>query len=159
MAMVEAISSGVMYSRDPGNIRNNVVLINAVWGLAKSVVDGTVSPDLFVVSKELPGQVLKREIHSKDQKFVCFPEEGVGTMALVGDEKDDPSITNDKALFLSGLAARLEDHYGCPQDIEWSIDKNGIVKILQSRPLRQLDSESIVIKEAFDIKAEQPIIL
>jgi pyruvate,water dikinase len=125
MAMVEAISSGVMYSRDPGNIRNN----------------------------------LKREIHSKDQKFVCFPEEGVCRMALVGDEKDDPSITNDQALFLSGLAARLEDHYGCPQDIEWSIDKNGIVKILQSRPLRQLDSESIVIKEVFDIEAEQPIIL
>lgn len=159
MAMVEAISSGVMYSRDPGNIRNNVVLINGVWGLAKSVVDGTVSPDLFVVSKELPGQILKREIHSKDQKFVCFPEEGVCRMALVGDEKDDPSITNDQALFLSGLAARLEDHYGCPQDIEWSIDKNGIVKILQSRPLRQLDSESTVIKEVFDIEAGQPIIL
>jgi pyruvate,water dikinase len=87
MAMVEAISSGVMYSRDPGNIRNNVVLINGVWGLAKSVVDGTVSPDLFVVSKELPGQILKKEIHSKDQKFVCFPEEGVCRMALVGDEK------------------------------------------------------------------------
>ena len=159
MAMVEAISSGVMYSRDPGNIRNNVVLINAVWGLAKSVVDGTVSPDLFVVSKELPGQILKREIHSKDQKFVCFPEEGVCRMALVGDEKDDPSITNDQALFLAGLAARLEDHYGSPQDIEWSIDKDGIVRILQSRPLRQLDTESMVVTEMSDIKVDQPIIL
>ena len=159
MAMVEAVSSGVMYSRDPGNIRNNVVLINAVWGLAKSVVDGTVSPDLFVISKESPGQILKKEIHRKDQKFVCFPEEGICRMALVGDEKDDPAIKDDEALFLAGLAARLEDHYGRPQDIEWSIGKDDVVRILQSRPLRQLDTESKTVKEVADLKVEQPVIL
>ncbi|NVM57774.1 MAG: pyruvate, water dikinase, partial [Desulfobacterales bacterium] len=159
MAMVEAVSSGVMYSRDPGNIRNNVMLINAVWGLAKSVVDGTVSPDLFVVSREPPGQILKKEIHTKDQKFVCFPEEGVCRMALVGEEKDDPSITDDRALFLAGLTARLEDHYGRPQDIEWSVGKDGVVRILQSRPLRQLDTETKAVKEVADLEVEQPAIL
>ena len=159
MAMVDSVSSGVMYSRDPGNICSNVVLINAVWGVAKSVVDGTVSSDFFEVSKELPGQILKREIHSKALKFICFPQEGVSRVALSGDEKDAPSITNTQALFLAGLAARLEGHYGCPQDIEWSIDKNSVVRILESRPLRQLGPESRVLKEASEIRIEQPIIL
>ncbi len=159
MVMVDAVSSGVMYSRDPGNIRNNVVLINAVWGLAKTVVDGTVSPDLFVVSKTLPRQVLKREIQRKDQRFVCLPGEGVCQMAVVDEEKDQPAITNDQALSLAHLAARLEDHYGCPQDIEWSIAEDGVLRILQSRPLRQLDIETKAVKEVTDLKIEEPIIL
>ncbi|NVM21873.1 MAG: pyruvate, water dikinase [Desulfobacterales bacterium] len=158
MAMVEAVASGVMYSRDPGDIRSNVAVINAVWGLAKSVVDGTVSPDLFVVSKEEPKQILKKEIRTKDRKFVCFPEEGVCRMAVTGEEKNEPAITDEQALLLAGLAARLEDHYGRPQDIEWSIGKDGIVRILQSRPLRQMEAKAV--KEATRLKkVAEPVIL
>lgn len=160
MAMMEPLSGGVMYSRDPGNIRNNVVVINAVWGLAKSVVDGSVSPDLFVVSKEPQGQILKKEINTKHHKFVCLPGEGVSRTALVGEVKDDPAITDHQALFLARLAARLEDHYGRPQDIEWSIGEDGGVTILQSRPLRQMDTETKAVKGAVDLKkVEQPVIL
>jgi pyruvate,water dikinase len=159
MAMVDAVSSGVMYSRDPGNIRNNVVFVNAVWGLAKSVVDGTVSPDLFVVSKESPAEILKMDIHRKAQKYVCDPEEGVCRFVLAGDERDAPSITDDHAAFLAGLAARLEDHYGCPQDIEWTIGKDDVVSILQSRPLRQLDTETKAAQEVGGFKVEEPVIL
>jgi len=159
MAMVEAVASGVMYSRDPGNIRNNVVLINAVWGLAKSVVDGTVSPDLFVVSKGDQAQILKKDIQRKEEKFVCFAEEGVCRMELTGDERDDPSITDDQAVSLAGLACRLEDHYGCPQDIEWSIGKDGVIRILQSRPLRQMDTETKGVEEGPGFKAQEPVVL
>jgi len=159
MAMVDAVSSGVMYSRDPGNIRNNVVLINAVWGLAKTVVDGTVSPDLFVVSKESPKRILKKEIRAKDQKFVCFAEEGVCRLALVDEEKDHPAITDDHALALAQLADRLEDHYGGPQDIEWSIGKDGVIRILQSRPLRQLDVKTKAVDEVTELKVDAPIVL
>ncbi|MDY6989766.1 MAG: PEP/pyruvate-binding domain-containing protein [Thermodesulfobacteriota bacterium] len=160
MAMVDAVSSGVMYSRDPGNIRNKVVLINAVWGLAKTVVDGTVSPDLFVVSKESPRQILKKEIRRKDQKFVCLAEEGVCQLALVDEEKDHAAISDDHALALAQLADRLEDHYGAPQDIEWSIGQDGVIRILQSRPLRQLDVEKKAVEEVTAWKeVEAPVLL
>ena len=159
MAMVDAVSSGVMYSRDPSSIRHNVVVINAVWGLAKSVVDGTVSPDLFVISKELPRRILKKDIARKDQKFVCFPEEGVCRMTLVGDEKNEPALSEEQAVTLAALASELEDHYGRPQDIEWSIDKDGKVKILQSRPLRQEGIETRDSRQAVAPGAEQPAIL
>jgi pyruvate,water dikinase len=32
------------------------------------------------------------------------------------------------------LAKRAERHYGCPQDVEWAIDGDGAVFLLQSRP-------------------------
>ncbi len=159
MAMVDATASGVMYSRDPGNIRNDVVVINAVWGLAKSVVDGTVSPDLLVVSKESPAHIVKREIVTKDKKFVCFAEEGICRMALVGDEKDEPAITDEQTMTLAALAVDLEQYYGHPQDIEWSIDRDGEVRILQSRPLRQADTEMKAAREVIDPGSGQPAIL
>jgi pyruvate, water dikinase len=159
MAMVDALSSGVAYSRDPGNIRSDVVLINAVWGLAKSVVDGTVSPDLFVVSKASPGKILTKEIRRKDQKFVCVADEGVCRMALAGEEKDDPAIREDQALALANLAQRLEQHFGAPQDIEWTIGKDGIIQILQSRPLRQVDAATRTGEGGAGAGEEHPIIV
>ena len=159
MEMVEAVSSGVMYSRDPGNIRNDVVVINAVWGLAKSIVDGTVSPDLFVVSKAPLGRVLKREIRTKDEKFVCLPEEGTCLLTSVGHEKNEPSITDEQAATLARLAVDLEDHFRQPQDIEWSIGKDGEVKILQSRPLRQVDVNIETVEESTDWRNEQPVVV
>jgi len=159
MAMVDAVSSGVMYSVDPGNIRNNVVFINAVWGLAKTVVDGTVSPDLFVISKNQPGQILKKEISTKEQRFLCFAEEGVCRMALVGEDKDKPAITDDQVFALADLAGRLEDYYGSPQDIEWSIGEDGVIRILQSRPLRQMDVDTKTADVASEWKVDAPIAL
>jgi pyruvate,water dikinase len=159
MAMVEAVSSGVMYSVDPGNIRNNVVVINAVWGLAKAVVDGTASPDVFVISKERPADILRKEIATKEKKFSCFAEEGVCRMELVGEDTDKASITDEQALTLAELASRLEAHYGGPQDIEWSIGNDGVIRILQSRPLKQLDVKTAAGDEVGGPQVEEPIIL
>ena len=58
MAMVDSACGGVMYTRDPTDIRGDAILINGVHGLAKSVVDGTVSPDLWVISRGEPLTIL-----------------------------------------------------------------------------------------------------
>lgn len=159
MAMVEAVSSGVMYSRDPGNIRNKLVLINAVRGLAKSVVDGSVSPDFFVVSREPAREIIKKEIHAKGHKVVCSGGEGISRIELTDGEKGNPAVTDDQALLLAELAERLEDHYGTPQDIEWAIGVDGQVRILQSRYLKQLDTGTKALKDMAVLNIEQPIIV
>ena len=66
-----------MYSRDPMDIRSNAIFINGVHGLAKAVVDGTVTPDLWVVSRQEPLSIIKQEIRDKKTKVVCLPEEGI----------------------------------------------------------------------------------
>jgi pyruvate, water dikinase len=136
MAMVDSVCGGVMYSRDPTDMRRDTIFLNAVHGLAKSVVDGTVTPDLWVISRNEPLTILKREIHDKGQKVVCLPDEGV---RLESDAQSlDPALTGDQVLHLARIALALESHFQGPQDIEWCIDKSGRIWILQSRPLQQM---------------------
>ena len=142
MTMVNAVSGGVMYSRNPMDIRDTAILINSVWGLPKSVVDGSVTPDAFTVSRDEPIRILSRDVHIKDRKFVCYPDEGVCRLDLTGENSELPSITDEQAFELSRMATRLEQYYGCPQDIEWAIGTDGAIYVLQCRPLQQMEAAS-----------------
>ncbi len=157
MAMVEAISSGVMYSKDPDGIHNDIV-INAVPGLGKAAVEGSVSPDLFVVSKKQPFQLLKKEIHIKNQEILFFSNKELQTVELSEPEKYEPAITDKQAYSLVKHAVILENHFNTPQDIEWAIEKDGMVRILQSRPLKQLIKEDNEPKDTLAIKVNNPTI-
>lgn len=137
MEMVDAVSGGVMYSRNPLNIRDDAVVINATWGLPKSVVDGSAATDLYVVSRGDPMVLRERDIPRKEQKFVCYPDEGVCRLDTTGDESDRPSLSDAQALELAGIAVQMEKLYGRPQDIEWAVGRNGGMVLLQCRPLEQ----------------------
>ncbi|HUV49954.1 MAG TPA: PEP/pyruvate-binding domain-containing protein [Anaerolineae bacterium] len=159
VAMVEAVSSGVMYSRDPGNIHNNQIFINAVKGLGKSVVEGSTSPDLFVVSRKQPFQVVKKEIHAKDQETLTFSNKNLQTVKMPDTEKNLPAITDLQAQFLAKQAVMLEKHFQTPQDIEWTIEKNSQIKILQTRPLKQIIKEDNKYKDDSEIKVNNRVII
>jgi pyruvate,water dikinase len=137
LRMADAVSGGVIYSRNPVNIRDDVLLINSVWGLPKSVVDGNTTPDLIWISGAEPMEIKHKEIAFKERKFVCYPDEGVCRMDLSGEEGAKESLSDEQALELAGVARRLETYYGCPQDIEWALDADGSFVILQCRPLVQ----------------------
>jgi pyruvate,water dikinase len=136
LCMVEAVAGGVMYSRDPTNIRRDIILINGVHGLAKTVVDGSVTPDLWEVSRTEPLTITKRVIHDKELKAVCLPGEGI--ILTPDPDGKQPALSEAQVLDLARIALRLEEHFQSPQDIEWSIDADGRLYILQSRPLKQL---------------------
>ncbi|MBF0507402.1 MAG: pyruvate, water dikinase [Deltaproteobacteria bacterium] len=138
LVMVDAASGGVTYSRNPVDINDDSVFINSAWGLPKSVVDGSVNCDLTVVSRKKPMTIIRREIKDKDVKFVCYPQEGLCRVELTGDVGRASSVDPDQALALAELAILIEDHYGCPQDIEWAVTSDGEIKLLQCRPLQQM---------------------
>ena len=137
MSMVNAVAGGVIYSRNPLDVRDVRIFIHSVFGLPKSVVDGSVAADLFVVSRNHPPQIVEKHIVEKRQKFVCYPDEGVCRLEIVGDEGSQASISDHTALELARIALRIEDHYGVAQDIEWALDDKGEIIMLQCRPLRQ----------------------
>jgi len=140
MGMVDAVAGGVMYSRDPMDIRSDAIFINAVHGLAKAVVDGTVTPDLWVISRDQPLSILRKRTSDKKHKVVCLPEEGV---VLEPDpQAKEPSLTDAQALELARTALLLEEHFQSPQDVEWCLDGEGRLLILQSRPLKQMSSSA-----------------
>jgi pyruvate,water dikinase len=151
MQMVDAVSGGVMYSRNPLDIRDDAVVINAIWGLPKSVVDGSAATDLFVVSRGEAMALREKAIPVKDQKYVCYPEEGVCRLEVTGEERSMASLTDEQAKELARLAVRIDAYYKRPQDIEWAVDRKGSVFILQCRPLVQkVESEKNPDKEKED---------
>jgi pyruvate,water dikinase len=140
MSMVEAVAGGVMYSRDPMDIRSHAIFINGVHGLAKAVVDGTVTPDLWVVSRKGPLSIIKKRISDKKHQVVCLPEEGV--VLQPNPQGKEPSLTDAQVLELARIALLLEEHFHSPQDVEWCVDGQGRILILQSRPLKQMAAAS-----------------
>ncbi|MDI6775809.1 MAG: PEP/pyruvate-binding domain-containing protein [Syntrophales bacterium] len=139
MVMVDALTGGVIYSRNPLDMRDSSIFINSAWGLPKSVVDGSGASDLFVVLRDNMA-VVKKEIRNKEYKFVCYPEEGVCRLDLAGEKASSPSLTDDQVRRLAGMTMKIEEYYGFPQDIEWAISQDGAVYILQCRPLKQFDT-------------------
>jgi pyruvate, water dikinase len=136
LAMVPAKSSGVMFSLDPHAPQNDTVLISAVWGLGKYAVDGTVSPDLFTVSRQAPYPIISRRVASKPVALVCRADGDVEEITLPPEQAQAPCLTDNQVRTLADIALELEEQFGTPQDIEWTVGEAGNIIILQSRPLR-----------------------
>ena len=158
LAMVEAAAGGVTYSRNPVDIRDNSVFINAAWGLPKSVVDGSDACDLFVVNRQIPPKVIHEDIKRKQRKFVCYPEEGVCRMDLTGHDQDLPALTHEQAVRLAEFAVRLEEFYGTPQDLEWAVCDDGSMFLLQCRPLQLIDLPKREQSPASEVGASSTVI-
>jgi pyruvate, water dikinase len=159
MAMIQPTAAGVLYSRDPGDVFEEAVVINAVWGLGKAVVDGSLTPDLIVVDKHLPTRILKKEIQKKEKKIVCDSQEGVVVEMLSETEQETPALTDPQARQLADMAIILEKHFGAPQDIEWAIDPEGTIQILQSRPLLMLGREKTSAKKEKEENVDLPLLV
>lgn len=122
LVMVDALVSGVIYSRDPTDKESELMHINATSGIARGVVDGTTLTDLYLVSREKPYTVVYSEMR---QKRLDGKDQQQGAATL----------TYSQISRLAETALRLEEHFGGPQDIEWSFDQEGALFILQSRPI------------------------
>ena len=148
MVMVDAASGGVAYSRNPVDMNDDSVFINAAWGLPKSVVDGTTNCDLVAVSRNNPRQVVFKNIADKAKKYVCYPEEGVCRLDLIEDDiRQTAAVSDEQALSLAEVAVTLEEYYGFPVDMEWALDQKGGLFVLQCRPLMLKEKEEMTPEE------------
>ena len=136
LAMVPARASGVMFSLDPHAPEANSIIITAVWGLGKYAVDGTITPDYYEVERGGRHELRNLRVADKSVALVCRPEGGCGEAVLDPELARSPCLTPEQLRDLAAVALRLEKHFGQAQDIEWSLDEDGQIIILQSRPLR-----------------------
>ncbi|MDA8168849.1 MAG: PEP-utilizing enzyme [Nitrospiraceae bacterium] len=138
--MVDAAASGVLYTADPLGVRKNAMIVNAAWGLGKSVVEGSTGTDLFVIGRGEGGEkpeIAEVKTGEKAAMTVASPEGGTKQIETPpGLEREKPCLSGQQVLELAGVALRVENHYRRPQDIEWSFGKDGRLYILQTRPLK-----------------------
>jgi pyruvate,water dikinase len=134
--LVSARASGVMFTINPVTGNPFEIVIEANWGLGESVVSGLVVPDRFLLSKH--GGAVQRELGEKMQAAVA----GAGGHSLVDlpAERRAAFCLDDAELGeLARLGRLIEDHYGEPRDVEWSVDEDlpfpESVLLLQMRPV------------------------
>jgi pyruvate,water dikinase len=137
MRMVDARAAGVLYTRDPLDPAREVMVVNAAWGLGTTVVDGEAHADSFAVDRA-SGAIVERRIAEKAVREVTDAAGGVRREPVGEGERGAPCLTDAQAAELARHGAVLESHFGRPQDVEWALDTDGRLWILQSRPLQLL---------------------
>jgi pyruvate,water dikinase len=137
LAMVDAAASGVVYSRDPVHPDESDVLVHSIFGLGQYLVDGTLTPDVFWVRRG-DGSVAASIVARKPVRLVLGRDGSIGAEAVPEAEQEAASLGGEHLATLARHAAVLEDHYGAPQDVEWTLDRGGRLFLLQARPLRVL---------------------
>jgi len=148
--MVDARSSGVIYTRDPIRPEDEVMVVNSIFGLGEYLVDGTLTPDSFRVSRQ-SGRILRREIVTKPVRLVLSPEGGTVREVVEEEKQAEPSLSDTELQTLVDHARRIEQLYHCPQDIEWAIDQSDRIFILQSRKLRIIEMNPVRGPELKDL--------
>lgn len=135
-------SAGVMFTCDTETGFPDVVVINSSWGIGENVVQGTVSPDEYVVYKptlEMKDTVpiLKKTLGKKEKCMVLG--RGVGrttnNVNTPASRRRRFSLKDADVLLLSRWAKIIENHYSKAMDIEWAKDgMTGKIYIVQARP-------------------------
>ena len=103
-------------------------------GFGTKVVDGSVSPQEFIVdthnSKILKFNHGNQHIRqSQEKQMDCMKKKFLMNLFRI------PCLNDAQIKVITEYALRIENYFGTPQDIEWTIDKNGKIFILQCRPL------------------------
>jgi pyruvate,water dikinase len=129
--MVEALSAGVLFSRDPMS-GEDVRVIEAAWGLGEAVVAGLVTPDRFRVART--GAVIERTPGFKDLMIRRAAGGGTEEAALDDDRARALCLDDAQLLALNHLAGQCEKVYGGEQDLEWAFD-GAVLFLLQRRPI------------------------
>jgi len=112
--MVPALAAGVAFTADPVTGERDAVVIEAVRGLADSLVSGTVSPEEWRARPDgAPGRTVDKQV-----------------------------LTDGQAAQVAELARRVTRWCGAPQDIEWALSADGVA-LLQARRITGLAAPAV----------------
>ena len=133
MPMVDPQAAGVVYTTDPVKPDSDTMVIHCVKGLGETVVKGVGVPDNIVLSRQARPEILR----------IQSSETSVENLDYLSQEKiREVGATAWKAVVV----------FGYDLDIEWAVDKEGRVRLLQAR--RVLLSSPGKIREEKSRKGE-----
>lgn len=140
-------ASGVAFSIDTESGFKDVVLINGSYGLGEMVVQGSVSPDEFIVFKPkldtAHRPIIEKKLGVKDKMMVYGddPDERVKVIPTEKSAQYRFCLDDEQVVQLAKWVSQIETYYSnrkkrwCPMDVEWAIDGlSGQLFIVQARP-------------------------
>ncbi|MDN4087591.1 phosphoenolpyruvate synthase [Paenibacillus polymyxa] len=132
--MVFPQASGILFTADPINCNRKLLSIDASFGLGEALVSGLVSADYYQVQD---GVIVNKRVETKKMAIYGRKEGGTETKQLSPDQQKTQTLTDQQILQLARIGRQIEEHFGCPQDIEWCLADDTFY-IVQSRPITTL---------------------
>ena len=139
--LVFADAAGVMFTANPITGKRDEIVINAAWGLGEAIVGGAVTPDTVTVHKR-KGRVIRRETAEK-RVMTVRTENGTEELPVPDPMKNKAALSDKQAAELARYGSRIEELYGVPMDIEWTL-ADGQFAIVQARPITALPEPPLV---------------
>ena len=130
--LIDADSSGIVFTADPVTGDDSMIEINAAWGLGETIVGGQVSPDMVTVERS-SGRVTRTVINTKTIMMRCAAS-GTTVVPVPVDQQAAPALTQQQVSRLVNLAVAVEDLFKDPMDIEWCRVGDQLF-LLQARPI------------------------
>lgn len=132
--MVFSKTSGVMFTVNVATGDDNNILIEAAFGLGEYVVQGTVNPDNYTISKH-DHKIIDRCVNEQDIMLVRKKGGDCEEVQVPEELRKVQTLTDEQILELADYAKKIEKHYGCYMDMEWGVDeRTNKIWILQARP-------------------------
>jgi pyruvate,water dikinase len=128
--LVQGEKSGIIFGRSPND--STTATLEAVYGLNQGLVDGTIEPDRWVISRG-NGMVVSFEPAKRLKAIVSAPQ-GVEVIELSKQKKRRPPLKETEVKVVFDLEKRLEGLFIDPQDVEWTYKGRSLFS-LQSRPI------------------------
>lgn len=156
-------AAGVMFTVNVANGDDSKVMIEASWGLGEYIVQGTVTPDNYVVDKKTM-KITSKSINDKNIELIRLPSGGVEQKKVPENQAKQPALTDDQIIQLAGYAKQIEKHYGCYMDMEWALDQNNKLWIVQARPetvwsQRRKQEQKQRVSENSEVTSEHKVLL
>lgn len=140
--MIDAETSGVVFSRHFLTGDPRIILISANYGLGEAVVSAKVEPDTFVIHKSSESKldIIARKAGDKRYKIGIDSSRALKKTIVEDDTRCQFCLSDSLVLQLAELARVLENFSGSPRDIEFAITNDRSIYILQSRTITSLNN-------------------
>jgi pyruvate,water dikinase len=132
--LIEAKCAGTAFTKDILTGDEKSVIINANWGLGKSVVDGLTQTDRVIVSKS-HFKVIDYRIGKKMWEVIPDKTQGTKVIRIDSSRESSPVLTDAESIEIAKYSRAIEKHFKSPVDVEWAIDQKSNIRFLQARPL------------------------
>jgi pyruvate,water dikinase len=159
--MVYSKSSGVIFTLNVANGDRDVVLIEAGYGLGEFIVQGTITPDEYLVRKT-DLEIVQRNVPTKTIQLARLASGGTEEQPVPAKLQDKQVLTDEQIKELAKYAIAIEKHYKKPMDLEWALDdRTNKLFILQARPetVWALKKEEVKVEEKVATTTERKVLV
>ncbi|MCH3964472.1 MAG: phosphoenolpyruvate synthase [Clostridium sp.] len=132
--MVFPRAAGILFTADPVTSNRKILSIDAGFGLGEALVSGLVNADSYKVRD---GRIIGKKISIKKLAIYALKGGGTKEQEIEPERQKEQVLAEEQILQLEHLGRKIEEHFGCPQDIEWCLADDTFY-IVQSRPITTL---------------------